>query len=49
MYLTSADDFPAMNALFAEFFPTSAPARATPIVALPRNLRISIEAVAARR
>ena len=47
VYLTSAEDFPAMNALFAEFFPTSAPARATPIVALPRGLRISIEAVAA--
>ena len=48
MYLTSADDFPAMNALFGEFFPTSPPTRATPIVALPRSLRISIEAVAAR-
>ena len=48
MYLTSAEDFPAMNALFAEFFPTNAPTRATPIVSLPRSLRISIEAVAAR-
>ena len=47
MYLTSPEDFPAMNALFAEFFPTSPPTRATPIVGLPRNLRISIEAVAA--
>jgi 2-iminobutanoate/2-iminopropanoate deaminase len=48
VYLTSAEDFPAMNTLFAEFFPTFAPARATPIVGLPRNLRISVEAVAAR-
>ena len=48
IYLTSADDFPALNALFGEFFPTSPPTRATPIVALPRSLRISIEAVAAR-
>jgi 2-iminobutanoate/2-iminopropanoate deaminase len=47
VYLTSADDFAALNALFGEVFPTSAPTRATPIVALPRNLRISIEAVAA--
>lgn len=47
VFLTSADDFPALNALFGEFFPTSAPTRATPIVALPRSLRISIEAVAA--
>ena len=48
VYLTAAEDFPALNALFGEFFPTSAPTRATPIVALPRSLRISIEAVAAR-
>jgi 2-iminobutanoate/2-iminopropanoate deaminase len=47
VFLASADYFPAMNALYGEFFPTSPPARATPIVALPRNLRISIEAVAA--
>jgi len=36
-----------LNALYAEFFPTAPPVRATPIVALPRGLRISIEAVAA--
>ena len=48
VYLTSVEDFPALNALFAEFFPTSPPTRATPIVALPRSLRISIEAIAAR-
>jgi len=47
VFLGSADDFQAMNALYAEFFPTAPPARATPIVGLPRNLRISIEAVAA--
>jgi 2-iminobutanoate/2-iminopropanoate deaminase len=43
VFLGSADDFPAMNELFAEFFPSAPPARATPIVALPRKLRISIE------
>ena len=48
IYLGAAEHFPAMNDLYAEFFPASPPARATPIVGLPRNLRISIEAVAAR-
>jgi 2-iminobutanoate/2-iminopropanoate deaminase len=47
VFLASADAFPTMNALYAEFFPSSPPVRATPIVALPRGLRISIEAVAA--
>jgi 2-iminobutanoate/2-iminopropanoate deaminase len=44
VFLGSAEDFPAMNQLFAEFFPSAPPARATPIVGLPRSLRISIEA-----
>ena len=44
VFLSSADDFPAMNQLFAEFFPSAPPARATPIVSLPRSLRISIDA-----
>ena len=47
VYLAAADSFPELNALYAEFFPTAPPVRATPIVALPRGLRISIEAVAA--
>ena len=47
VFLTSAEDFGAMNALYGEFFPVSKPARSTPIVSLPRNLRISIEAIAA--
>jgi 2-iminobutanoate/2-iminopropanoate deaminase len=46
VFMANADDFPALNELFAEFFPTSPPARATPIVALPRGLLISIEAIA---
>jgi hypothetical protein len=33
-----------MNRLFAEFFPSAPPARATPILGLPRGLRISIDA-----
>jgi 2-iminobutanoate/2-iminopropanoate deaminase len=35
-------DFPEMNALFAEFFPTAPPTRMTMQVPLPRGLRISI-------
>lgn len=48
VFLASGDDFPVMNRLYGEFFPTTPPARATPIVGLPRKLRISVEAVAAR-
>jgi 2-iminobutanoate/2-iminopropanoate deaminase len=46
VFLASTDDFPAMNRLFAEFFPAAPPVRSTPIVALPRDLRISIDAIA---
>jgi len=46
VFLAGADDFAAMNQLFAEFFPTRPPVRSTPVVALPRGLRISIDAVA---
>lgn len=46
VFLGSADDFATMNELFAEFFPTAPPVRSTPIVGLPRGLRISIDAVA---
>jgi 2-iminobutanoate/2-iminopropanoate deaminase len=44
VFLASADDFAAMNELFAEFFPTAPPVRSTPIVGLPRGLQISIDA-----
>lgn len=46
VYMTSAADFPKLNELFAEFFPTNPPTRAVPIVQLPRGLLISIEAIA---
>jgi 2-iminobutanoate/2-iminopropanoate deaminase len=39
-------DFPAMNALFAECFPSDPPTRMTMQVPLPRGLRISIGCVA---
>jgi 2-iminobutanoate/2-iminopropanoate deaminase len=46
VFLADASDFPAMNGLFAEFFPTDPPVRSTPIVGLPRGLRISVDATA---
>ena len=46
VFLGSAEDFPALNQLFAEFFPAAPPVRSVPVVALPRGLRISIEAIA---
>lgn len=48
VFLVSAEHFSVMNSLYGEFFPTAPPARATPVVGLPRELRISIEAMAAR-
>jgi 2-iminobutanoate/2-iminopropanoate deaminase len=46
VFLTDVADFAAMNALYAEFFPKLPPARSTPVVALPRGLKISIECIA---
>ena len=46
VFLGSTEDIPVMNQLFAEFFPSAPPARSTPIVVLPRGLRISIDATA---
>jgi 2-iminobutanoate/2-iminopropanoate deaminase len=47
VFLTDATNFPKMNELYAEFFPTNPPVRSTPIVQLPRGLLISIECIAA--
>ncbi len=46
VFLADASRFAEMNRIFAEVFPKDPPARATPVVALPRGLLISIEAVA---
>ena len=46
VYLADATKFTELNALFAETFPTDPPTRATPVVALPKGLLISIECVA---
>ena len=38
--------FSTLNALFAEYFPVAPPVRSTPVVALPRGLLFSIDAIA---
>ena len=45
-FLADAGAFGVLNALFEEYFPGSPPARSAPVVALPRGLLISIEAIA---
>jgi 2-iminobutanoate/2-iminopropanoate deaminase len=47
IFLTDVANFPKMNDLYAEFFPTNPPVRSAPIVQLPRGLLISIECIAA--
>lgn len=48
VYLTDIAQFETLNRLFGEYFPHSPPARAAPIVQLPKGLLTSIEAVAVR-
>lgn len=45
-FVTDASDFPKLNELFAEFFPETPPVRSTPVVALPKGLLFSIDAIA---
>ena len=45
-FVTEADAFGTLNELFAEFFPAAPPVRSTPVVALPRGLKFSIDAIA---
>lgn len=45
-YVTDAGTFGTLNALFEEFFPGSPPVRSTPVIALPRGLLFSIDAIA---
>ena len=48
VYLTNAEDFAAMNAVWATYFPTDPPTRTTVIVPLPLSgARIQVSAVAA--
>lgn len=49
VFLTSMDDFAAMNAVYARYFSEPFPARSTVAVAgLPRGAKVEIEATAAR-
>jgi len=47
VFLIAMGDFPKMNAVYAEFFPTTPPARSTvAVAALPKVARVEIEAIA---
>lgn len=49
VYLTDLKDFPAMNEVYAVFFPKDPPARATvQVAALPKGAKVEIDAVAVR-
>ena len=48
-FIAHADAFMPLNELFAEYFPVSPPVRTVPVVALPRGLKFSIEAIALAR
>ena len=48
VFLTDLNDFAAMNAVYARYFPSNPPARSTVEVSrLPRGARIEIELIAA--
>jgi 2-iminobutanoate/2-iminopropanoate deaminase len=47
VYLRDIQDFPKMNAVYAEFFPENPPARSTvQVAALPKNGAVEIDVVA---
>lgn len=47
IYLTDLNDFTKVNAIYAEYFPETAPARATiEVAALPKGAVVEIEAIA---
>ncbi len=49
VFLTSMDNFAAMNGVYAGFFPSEPPARSTIAVAgLPKDALVEIEAIAIR-
>ena len=48
VYMTDLSQFSQMNAVYAEFFPETKPARTTvQVAALPRNILVEIDCVAA--
>ncbi|HEV8516286.1 MAG TPA: Rid family detoxifying hydrolase [Candidatus Limnocylindrales bacterium] len=49
VFLADMADFPALNEVYAPFFPDPPPARSTfAVSALPKGARVEIEAIAAR-
>ena len=47
IFLTDLGDFSKVNGVYAEYFPSSPPARATvQVAALPKGARVEIEAIA---
>ena len=47
IFYANVEDFPAINAIYAQFMPDPPPARSAPAnVMLPRSLLISIDAIA---
>lgn len=49
VFLADMDDFAEMNAEYAKFFPTPAPARsAVAVKTLPKGVRVEIECIATR-
>ena len=49
VFLADMADFAGMNAVYAEFFPGTAPARsAVAVKALPKDARVEIECIAVR-
>ncbi len=49
VFLADLNEFPRMNAVYATYFPTNPPARATVQVArLPRDVKVEISAIAFR-
>ena len=49
VFLLTMDDFAAMNAVYARYFPEPFPARSTvAVAALPRGARVEIEVTAAK-
>ena len=47
VYMVDLNDFAKMNAVYAEYFPTTRPARTTvQVAALPRGLLVEIDCVA---
>ncbi|HXY68941.1 MAG TPA: Rid family detoxifying hydrolase [Gemmatimonadales bacterium] len=45
-FVAEPEAFGTLNELFAEFFPAQPPVRSTPVVALPRGLKFSVDAIA---